>query len=217
MSWTTAVADLRVHLSDGPTDKLSYRKRVIGQINGANLIFKTFEYRRLTNLTTAVAPAGVYKDGVLVTVSADNLTSGEFTLAVAPTDGQVLEATYYSQWFEDTDLTVFLTQAANWSSLAGDYTNAPPGLQPALLDYCGHLGYRKLALFWARSISETFMFQDAPQKDRYAVVDSYTRLAADFEKRATQLRNDFYARQGQNLQPLFVSIQGNVRDVPPRS
>jgi hypothetical protein len=208
---------VRTHLSDGPTDKLSYRKRGIGIINGTNLRFKTFEYRRITDLSTATAPLGVFVNGSPVSVSSDDVVSGEFVLAVAPIDGDVVEASYYSQWFVDTEFNTFLKNAAQWSSLGEDFTTTPPGLQPALLDFCGHLAYRKLSLFWARAISETFMFQEAPQKDRFQVVDSYTKLAADFEKRATSLRNDYYSRQGQSLQPLFISHQGNARDVPPRS
>ena len=78
MAWTTSLADLRKLLNDGPKDKLRYRKRVIGIQNGANLIFKTFEFRRTESLVGATAPVGVYVDDTPVTVVSDDVPSGEF-------------------------------------------------------------------------------------------------------------------------------------------
>ena len=60
MQWSTSVADLRAWLNDGPTDKLVSRKRCLGRIDGSNKIFKTFEFRRVTDFTTATSPFGVY-------------------------------------------------------------------------------------------------------------------------------------------------------------
>lgn len=215
MSWLTGQSDLRKFLADGPTDKLSYRKKVVGVQDGVALKFKTFENRRISDLTTAVSPLGVYVDGSLVSVTADALEMGEFTLSVAPTNSQTLEASYYVQWFNDDELDTFLIQAAQWTSLGEDYTNVPVGLRPAVLDYAANLGYKRLALWWARAISETYMYQEVPNKDRFAVVESYNKMAKDHAASAQKLRDDYYSRQGQALQPLFGISAGKVRDVPP--
>lgn len=215
MSWTTARADIRQLLADGPTDKLAYRKKLVGVQDGTAKRFKTFENRRVTDFLTAVAPLGVYVDGALVPVAADDMAVGEFELVTAPTNSQTLEASYYIQWFNDDELDTFLAQASQWTGLGADVTNIPVGLRPAILEYSACLGYRRLALWWSRAISETYMYQDAPSKDRFAIVDSYTKMAEAHCGRAEAIRNDYWSRQGQSNAPLFGVIQGSVRDVPP--
>ena len=40
MSWLLPVEDLRSELSDGATDKLRYKKRVLNRVDGTNVRFK---------------------------------------------------------------------------------------------------------------------------------------------------------------------------------
>jgi hypothetical protein len=65
MAWTTAVDDLRTKISDGPTDKLRALKRVFGQTDGVNQVFKTLEFRRITDFTLVdeEGPLGIYYNG----------------------------------------------------------------------------------------------------------------------------------------------------------
>jgi hypothetical protein len=220
MTWGTPSLDLRTLLSDGPTDKVRYRKKVFGELNGTNKSFRTLEFRRLTNFTTAVAPLGVWLNGSLLaaaSVSVDYIESGDFNLVTAPVDGDRLEASYYIQWFTDTEISQFLRLGTNWLGLNDDYTGLLEGLRPAVLKYAASEAYQKLALRWAESIQETFLLNDATNdKTRFAIVDQYRKSAEVFRKDAEAVRDDFYSRSGQQKQPLFASIAGAATDVQPK-
>lgn len=220
MSWATAVSDLRLKLSDTPLDKLRAFKRVFGQIDGTNKVFKTFEYRRVTDFTSAAAPLGVYINQVRINaaqIASDDLQTGFFTLAVAPAPGDVVECTYYTQFFFDSNLQDFLRLGTQWLGLGTDYNQVPEGLQPAALQYASAEAYQKLAMRFAEHLSETYRLEDAPDAERFKLVDEYKRMSEDCRNAATVLRDQYYTRQGQSLQPLFAVNRGKVRDVaPPR-
>lgn len=217
MSWTTATVDLRRQLSDGATDRHRYRKRLLGEINGTNKSFKTLEFRRISNFTTAAAPLGVYKNGVrlaLVDIAADYPDSGEVELLAAPVDGDVLEASYYVQWFLDSELDDFLVKAMNWLGLGSTVANLEEGLRPAALKYAAAQGYMKLAVRFAEAMSETFRLEDAPSDKVKTPAEQFAKFADMFTKEAEKLRDDFYKRQGQSNAPLFAVVQGNTRHIP---
>lgn len=221
--WTTASDELRSILSDGPTDKLRYRKYIIGIQDGTNTAFKTLEFRRVSDfkdplLTTTL---GVFKNGVRLDpttdISSDDLGSAEFILAAAPANSDKILCTYYIQWFLDSELNVFLQNSSRWLGFGDDFTQLQSGLQPSALKYATADSYQKLSLRWAEYLSETYRTEDAESEDRMAVVSAYQKAAIDYRKEATMLRDHFYTRQGQSLAPLFGSNLGRVRDVPPRA
>ena len=215
MAWPSVLTDLRILLSDGPTDKLNYRKKVFGTANSANTTFKTFEYRRVTNLTTATAPLGVYVNGTIATVTTDDLTSGEFKLSVAPANTDLIEASYYSQWFLDADLQSFLNYACGWV-LSANTDAVPVGLQPAVLKYAAGDAYQDLCAKWAMNYSQQYKVEDAPNPNRNSPVDAWMKLAKNYNDQAVSLRDQYYRRSGQALQPLFRSLAGSVTDVVPK-
>lgn len=217
MSWTTAVVDLRKLLSDGPTDKLRYRKRVMGIQDGANKVFKTFEFRRVTNLVTATAPYGVYVNDVLVSVSADDLSvTGEFTLATAPTNGDTVRATYFLQWFVDAELEEFLISAAQWIGFADNYQAIPDGLQPSAKEYAASQAFQKLVLRWSENMAETYQLFDAPDERRFDPVQAYMNISKAKYELAVKLRDDVYKnRKGQALAPITGVLAGTVKNVAP--
>lgn len=217
MAWTTALTDLRTNLSDSVNDRLRYRKRVFGDTNGVNKTYKTFEYRRATNLSTAVAPLGVYINGTIVSVTSDDpVTTGEFVLATAPVQNDIVEASYYYQWFTDTELTVFLTNASFWLGGGSDFTLIANGLIPAALKYAMYEAYLKLAIRYAERISEIYRTEDAPDEKEFKVVAGYEALAKTLMSDSLKLRKDFYTRQDQPLAPIFAVSPGNIRDPMPR-
>jgi len=219
MSWTAPITDLRTQLSDGATDKLRYRKQVLGKIDGVNTLFKTLEFRRVTDFTTATGRFGVYINGVqqLTTdISADIIETGEFEMLVAPTNGQRLEATYYVQWFTDAEIDIFLRLACNWLAKGDDYLQIEQGLRPSAIAYAQGEAYEKLALRWSERLSETYLLQDQIDKDRFALADMYQKWGAEFKKQASVMRKDFYSRSGQNEQPSWGSIYGGVQDPVPK-
>ena len=221
--WTTAIDDLRKLLFDDTNGKYFYRKVLIGEVNGSNLSFKSFEPRRLTDFTNAVGPLGVYVSGTIQPISniaSDDLITGEFKFAAghAPTEGNVVEGTYYMQQFTDAELTSFLTNSCkSFLQLGDDFTMIPDPLQMAALNYTVSQCLLMLAMRWSSRASDTFLLEDAPKKESQGVAKSFSDLAQVFMKTATAMRNDSYStRAGQTLQPNFRSNPGRVPAVTPR-
>ncbi len=220
MSWTTAVADVRTFLSDGPLDKLRYRKEVFGNIDGTNTTFKTFEVRRLTAFnTTLTAPLGVYVNNVLQGAAvSDDLESGEFTLSVAPAPGVFLRATYYVQWFDDAEIQQFLTTAAEWITGADDWTQIANALYPAAKHWAAAMSYQKLVSRYSANAAEAYQLYDAPDQKRFDPIKVWGQESERLYKLAFELRDDVYKdRQGQAKAPLWGVARGRVKDVPPNS
>lgn len=215
MAWLTAKQDLRILLSDGPTDRYSYRKQVFGELNGSNTRFKTFDPRRVTVFTQTPS---VFLNGNLLSTSAvvdDNAYTGEFILQDAPNDGDILEASYYSQWFLDAELDDFLSQAGLWTLGSFDFSLIPNGLIPACKKYAAAEAYLKLAIRWREHTSSFFKVEDAPNPDANAKTDSFIKMSEMFRKEALDARTEYYkTRQGQALQPLFGTVSGTIRSMP---
>ncbi len=220
-SWVIAdaISDCRKILSDGPTDKLRYRKKVIGLADGSNLVFKTFEMRRISTLAGATgSPVGLFLNNALKAVTSEDLTSGEFTItAPAPADGDSVAASYYVQWFTDDELTQFLVSAAQWITGADDSTAIANNLRPAAKAYVAAEAYQKLSLRFSENLAEVYQLQDAPDGKRFDPIAVYNKMAADKLKMAFELRDDVYKdRQGQAKAPRFATISGRTRDVFPK-
>lgn len=217
MPWTTALADLRVQLSDGPTDRYHFRKKCFGEVNGVNKRFKTFEFRRVTNFT---ATQGVYLNGVLqpiLKIASDSVSTGEFILTSAPSASSegLVEASYFTQWFLDSELVSLLQIASLWTVSTSDYTNVPGGLIPAALKYACAEGYLKMATRWRTYDSSVYKVEDAPRDEVSAKVDDFTKMAEAFREEALKARTEYYQnRQGRALQPLSGSILGNIQNMP---
>ncbi len=217
MSWTTAISDVRIELSDGPTDKLRWRKQIIGQQDGSNLYFKTFESRRVSTLVGGNgSPVGVFVNDVVATVDTEDLESGQFVMHTAPANGDLVRATYYIQWFTDTEITQFLTQAAEFTLGVDDYTMITGGLLTAAKKFTLGCAYQKLVLRFAQNISETFQLFDVPDEKRFDPIATYSKIAESMFKLAFELRDDVYKdRQGRAKAPIARTMRGRVRDVPP--
>lgn len=217
MSWTTALVDIRTLLSDGPTDKLCWRKQIIGQLDGVNVYFKTFEFRRISAFVTATGTTvGVFVNNVLAAVTSEDLTSGQFVMTTPPSNGDNLTATYYVQWFTDAELTQFLVSAAEWIGVADNFINISEGLRPAAKEYACAQAYQKLVSRFSANLSETYQLFDAPDQKRFDPIKAWMDVAEKKMKLAFELRDDFYKdRQGMALAPIFGTNRGRVKDVPP--
>jgi hypothetical protein len=219
MGWATttdAINELRLQISDGPTDKLAFDKTVVGLIDGDNVNFKTFNVRRLTPLVAATGdPIGAFVNGELVTVDSEDLLSGIFTLHEAPNEGDTVTATYYYEWFLDTQLDSFLSAASRWVLSDATYTHTPDGLIDAVIYKACAKAYRELAVRFAKLYSEQYRMEDLPKKDLKKTQEQYSQLADMHEKQAKSEVEFYYTRQGKNKQPLFNSINGHVKNVGP--
>jgi hypothetical protein len=229
MAWATtaaAITNLRSLIKDNPTDKICYQKEVIGMVDGTNPYFKTFEYRRLTNFTTnagSTFPLGVWKNNTLLTsvqVTADDTASGAFTLANAvipsATSRDVIRATYYYQWFTDSELDAFLQNASAWLGLGNTYINIPDGLNVAALRFSAQEAYEAAAMKYSTRMAEVYKLSDAPSEAILKSIQAFREMANDFMSKAETLRDDYYTRQGQALAPNFSFALGQVTDPTPR-
>lgn len=216
-TWTTAQSDLRKLLADDATDKLSWRKNVFGQVDGVNKTFKTFEFRRVTDFTTATTPLGVYVNDTLVNVVSDYLEVGQFEASDAPAAGSKIEATYYMQWFTDLEIESYLQSGANWLGFTSTFTAVVPGLRPSNLQYAAGDAYSHLALRLSRTLSENFKLEDMPKEAVRELISAYRTAAEHAYDQALKRRDEFYTRQGQALQPLFANIIGGATDPQPKS
>lgn len=224
MAWTTAVDDLRTKLSDGPTDKLRAFKRVLGQSDGVNSVFKTLEFRRITDFSTVdeTGPLGIYINGekvgpIAAPLEYDDLATGyfKFDASAVPPNGAVIEASYYVQWFLDAEVESFLRLASNWLGLGDSYSGIAQGLRPAALFYAAAEGYQKLASRFSEHMSETYRLEDMPDVKRMEIIAAWKAAAKENLDAAMTARDDFYKRQGQSLAPLFGMVRGSVRNVEP--
>ena len=221
MSWATPIADLRMKLSDGPTDRLRAYKRVFGDINGSNTIFKTLEYRRITDFTSATGFLGVYVNGTRLNNSSiilDDVATGYFQLAASacPSSTDVVECTYYSHYFLDDELSSFLRLACNFLALGDDFNQIPGGLQSAAINYAAAEAYQKLAIRFADKMADVYRLNDLPTEDREKIIIQFKKSSEESRTEAIKLRNDYYEnRQGQALAPLYGFSLGSVVDVPP--
>ena len=221
--WTTYLSDLRTLLNDNVSDRLAYRKKCFGTCDGTNTVFKTFEFRRITNFTTAVPGTyGVFINGVQVlaaNIAYDDTASGEFSFKptfqpTGPT--QVVTASYYTEQFLDTELTDLVQRAVQSLGLGLVIANVDPALWDAVLNYAASEGMKKLALRWTQRASDVFLLEDIPKQESLKIAESYTGLAGQYYKNSIQMRDDFYTRQGQTLAPNFINNFGNVSAQTPR-
>lgn len=217
--YQTAIADLQTLLSDQPSDRYVYQARCFGITNGVNTAFKTFYRRRATNFTTGVS-GGVYVNSVLVAagnIVADNQETGEFTLAAsaAPIDGQVVEASYFYQWFDVSELDTFLQIACRWLQSGNDYTQVPNQLIDALLKYAAAEAYAKMAQRWRTYMSQDYKVEDAPKDSPSYNTNDFLNLSKYFRAEALASRTEYMEnRQGRALQPLFGNVLGGIRNLP---
>ena len=213
--YVTAITDLRNALSDGPEDRYNYRKRCFGDPNGINVAFKTFDGRRLTDFTVS---GGVFVDGIDATsggVATNNLITGEFTLVTPPTAGQIVEGSYYSEWFLDSELDTFLQIASRWCTGTNDYTTTSDPLIDALIKYACAEAYLKMAMRWRTYLSEGYKVEDSPKDSPTYNTDSFLKMSQEFRQEALTSRTEFFnTRQGRAMQPLSVNIFGGIRRLP---
>jgi len=217
----TAILALRSLIFDGPTDKIASNKDLVGIKDGVNLTFKTFEYRRTLSFTlNNPFPVGIYQNGTLVSytnIVQDDTASGTFMLSTgAPQPRDIWVATYYYQWFLDSELDSFLQNASNWLGLGSTYINIPDGLNPALMDYAARESYRMAAMKTSVRLSQTYKMEDAPTEDIRNTISVWTGMAKDFLDSAQEQRKSYYSRQDQFEAPLFALGVGRVWDPTPR-
>ncbi len=224
MGWAdaaTAYIALRNLIKDNDQDKLCATKAVLGELNGSNKTFKTFEYRRLTDFSSSGTswPLGIYMNGSMLPssgVNRDDPDSGTFELTSAPDDRDSIRASYYYHWFTDVELESFLQNASTWLGQGTNYLNLVDGLNAAALRFAAQEAYVAAAMKYSTRMSEVYKLEDAPSEEILKALDAFRGMAKDFMKSATALRDDYWQRQGQPGAPNVAFSLGSVRDPQPR-
>lgn len=216
--WADPKSDLRIELSDGPADRLCSEKKVFGNPDGTNTQFKTYEFRRVTDFTSAAVPLGVYVNDVPLGpsgVTSDDVSTGYFVLTAAPAAGAIVTATYYAQLFLDLELDSFLRLGSDYLGLNDDYTTCVEGLRPAILQYGVSRAYLKLRARFLDPQSATYRLEDMPDERRKQILADFQAAADGALKSCNTLRDQYYTRQGQALAPITGINAGRVRNVAP--
>ncbi len=224
MGWAdaaTAYVALRNLIKDNDQDKICSTKEVLGERNGTNKTFKTFEYRRLTDFSSSGTawPLGIYQDGSMLPssgVNRDDPDSGTFELETAPSDRSAIRASYYYHWFKDEELESFLQNACTWLGQGTHYLNLVDGLNASALRFAAQEAYVAAAMKYSTRMSEVYKLEDAPSEEILKALDAFRGMAKDFMKSATELRDDYWQRQGQPGAPNYAFSLGQVTDPQPR-
>lgn len=150
---SSAVSNLRSLLGDNPSDKFEFKTDVYPTPNGVTTRFFVGQTRLVSGTLE------VYHNGVLIPAvsgSAIDTAKGSFdyTAADGPPKGQV-EASFYYQWFTDSDLEAFITEASqmlNFESPSGDFAI---GLRPTLLSWACYNAYMRKAAEFAETVESS--------------------------------------------------------------
>lgn len=217
MSWTTSNSDLRALISDGAQDKYSFRKALFGNLNGTNKSFKTLDQKRITDFSASpAAPLGVFINNVAATVDTDYPIEGELVLHTAPANGDLVEASYYSQWFLDAEINEFLTTSTQWCASVDDVTSIESGLRPAILHYAASQAYQRLSLWFVRNLAATYKNEDDKTGGINPQAKLYAQSATSEMKLAETLRSQFYTRNDKYKSPMTRSLSGRVPSIQPK-
>lgn len=206
MSYPGALSDLRLLLADTDKSKCATRKRLVGNVDGDNAIFTTFD-KNLYEDTVVV-----YVNDEVVNFTVDDSVRGTLTLAVAPDENTKVNADYYFQWWRDVELTGYLNRGAQSCSIfdpatpEASYLLVPQGLRDAVLYFAASDANRAQVQYMImRRHSEEFLIQqDGNDDDNYSKMISSLQKQADwYFNNAVKIRDDFYERQGRRNAPAF--------------
>lgn len=149
---SSAVTSLRSLLGDNPGDKYEFKTDVFPTPDGVTTRFFVGQTR------LAAGTLEVYKNGVLIQAvsgSAVNVAKGEFTYETeeGPLRRGLLQASFYYQWFTDSDLEAFLTEAAQMLQFDSPSADFAVGLRPTLMSWACYNAYMRKAAEFAETVS----------------------------------------------------------------
>lgn len=219
-TWAKAVTEFRQMLFDTDTNKRSTRKKILGDINGTNTKFRTYDKRLVESSVE------VFQAGVAISFSVDDAVAGELTITPAPEGNVKLEASYYWTWWTDAEVTTYLNKGAEavgqWNdNVVPDqaYLQIPPGLKTAAMYFAASMAQTSLIQYMQNRPHSSEFLVEQDQKDDAnfgATLDAMRRLANDYHDKAIQHRDDFYKRLGKREAPAFGVKIGATRNYGPR-
>jgi len=211
MAWTGVDArdQLRRLISDGPTDRRAFQKKIFGAVDGANSAYKAFETRLVSGTVV------VYVDGVSVAVAEDDLIAGEFSILPAPIAGATVRASYYWQYFLDAELDQFIEYGALKCGLSIPVSDTivtivTDSLRPPVVHYAASDAFEKMAIRTTLSNLEQYALEDIRVADTENLKAHYMAMAIKMRDEARQMRDDVYLSFGQREKAAAaISSQSN--------
>lgn len=232
--YPNAITELRQLIADTQYNKRTTKKALIGDVNGTNDLFYTYDKRIIAGQGAIAQTLVVYVDDVENdNWSLNDPIGGEIQMTTPPTTGQKLTATYYWNWWTDAELINFLNKAAESIGITDPnainstptknadqaYQAIPGGLKRAALLMATSLAFNGIAayMFARRHSSEFLMEQDGNDDEGYSkLIDSCNKMSAQYEKSAYTARDDFYKAQGRQLFPTFQTKIVGTKSYGPR-
>lgn len=214
MSYTDALKNLRMLLSDTERDKRATGKGLLGSVDGTNKIFYSYDKRILADTLK------VFVDGQDAPFTLDDAVAGKITITDAPPVNAKVAADYYFQWWLDDQLKDFLNRGAQTCSAFDpstpevSYDQLIPGLRSAATYFaCHDANMALIQLLVNRRHSEEFLTQQDGNDDANfsQMIEALRRGAKDFWERAIWSRDDYYERQGRRNKPSMAVKTVSVR------
>lgn len=151
---SAAISSLRSLLGDNSTDKFEFKTNVYPTPDNVTTRFFTGSTRLVSGSLQVYAAGTLVPSGAPSGIIDIDTEKGSFELARAPSGHIELQASFYYQWFKDTELTEFLTAAANMVGYETVTDGALPILaRGALLDFACYYAYMKKAAEFAEFIT----------------------------------------------------------------
>lgn len=212
------IAELRVKASDTPTSNLVTTETPIGTPNG---VLTTF---RLQN--PLVVPNSVYITlntnfrsptigGSTLIKSVDYINGILTFINPVPSQPNPWGVDYAFNWFTDTDHQSFLVMGARFVGPGdnADPTTVPEGLLPALFAFASSEAWERRSAAYAHRFSSSGG-QAGQSVD--VVTKAYLELSKDAMKKAIQLRDDYYLKQGRRKNPSSAILSYGIDPYTPQ-
>lgn len=200
-------------LGDNDDDKVVKRKNVVGQINGVNKRFWTFDDR-------LVAKPAVYVDEAPIAaadVTLEDAVLGQFLLASAPATGATLQAQYRYHYFLDAELQAAVQVATGEFVETDNVTQVDPGLKLAVLNIAGSHACTRQSVRWMERASDRFMADEKPTREEaLARSATFKDMARTMLSAGRQLRLDFFQNHGRRVRPAFTTVYQVLPPLGPR-
>lgn len=209
--YTTAIADLRRFVSDGPQDRPVKLKQIVGVVNGVNKTFLIFDDRILPGSLVVTV------DDAVVSATLTDPVTGIFETDTPPPVGSTVRAAYYFQYFLDEELKQALELAIGEVTESESITSISPGFKLAALSFAGSFAYQKQAMRWAQRMSSRFLLEEEPvQAETLTRSNMFRDIARDLLRQGRELRDNFYQRHGRRNAPSFAVYKPRIPSVGPR-
>ena len=217
-TYDSAITELRQMLFDGTSNKSAHKKTLIGDIDGSNKSFITYDKRIIK------ASFKCYVDDTLTTATVDNEVTGEVTLSQPPAKNTKVVASYFWRFWLDPELKNFLNKGAESCSAFDADTpdeaslQIPPGLKKAALYFAAESALSaQINYLVNRRHSEEFNIeQDGNDESAFSETISAMRKNADsYWEKAVFHRDDFYKKAGRRNKPAFGFKAGQVKRYGP--